>query len=102
MNPVTLFSEVSCPAENAVTVRAALERFVRETRAEPGCLVFELAQHPKEPHRFALYEVFEGQAGFDAHAAAPHVKDMFAFLQSQGAKATFDFWTLLSPLAVAK
>lgn len=102
MELVTLFSEVRCAPAHVEAVHRALLDFVRHTRAEPGCLVFELAQHKTEPHRFALYEVFRDDAAMQAHAQAPHLQAVMAALKAADGTAQYDFWNQLSPLAIGK
>ena len=96
---VTLFSEVTCAPQSAPDVAHALRQFVADTRAEPGCVQFELAQHPKEPHRFALFEVFRDQQAFETHAAAPHIPRIMGVLKANGGAATYDFWNLQGELS---
>lgn len=53
--------------EEADRVAAMLPEHVRLTRAEPGCLAFEVIRSMADPVRFAVREVFASQADFDAH-----------------------------------
>ncbi|MCS6758296.1 MAG: antibiotic biosynthesis monooxygenase [Candidatus Devosia euplotis] len=39
------------------------------TRAEPGCLSFEVSQDPATPGRFLVWEIFADQAAFERHQA---------------------------------
>ncbi|MBS0564519.1 MAG: antibiotic biosynthesis monooxygenase [Proteobacteria bacterium] len=48
-------------------VAALLPDHIRATRAEPGCLVFEVLRSMADPVRFAVREVFACRADFDAH-----------------------------------
>ena len=40
---------------------------------EPGCLQFDVLQDPKEPAKFAVYEIYKDQAAIDAHRASAHM-----------------------------
>lgn len=41
--------------------------------AEPGCLVYRPHRSTKDPDLFLFYEMYESDAAFDAHRAAPHL-----------------------------
>jgi autoinducer 2-degrading protein len=41
-------------------------------RDEPGCVRFDVVQDNDDPDHFFLYEVYEDEAAFRAHRAAPH------------------------------
>lgn len=47
----------------------------RLTRAEPGCLVFEIFRSMSDPMRFAVREVFVDRAAFEAHQARTQASD---------------------------
>lgn len=43
-------------------------------RDEPGCRQFDVCIDPADPERLMLYEVYDDDAAFEAHLAAPHFK----------------------------
>ena len=49
-----------------------LGAMVAPTRAEPGCLAYELHRDPENPAKFMFYERFADQAALDAHTVSPH------------------------------
>ena len=49
-----------------------MRRHAELSRAEPGCLVFEVNQSPADPEHFLFYEVFDDEAAYAIHRAAPH------------------------------
>ena len=53
-------------------VAALFRRLAAASRTEPGCLMYIVHRHQKEPRKFFLYEQYSDQAGLDAHRAAPH------------------------------
>jgi quinol monooxygenase YgiN len=53
--------------EEADRVAVMLAEHARLTRAEPGCLVFEVLRSMSDPVRFAVREVFASHADFEAH-----------------------------------
>lgn len=56
-------------AEEADRVAALLPEHARLTRAEPGCLRFEVWRSQADPCRFAVSECFRDRAAFEAHQA---------------------------------
>lgn len=55
------------PPSELARVKAALAQHIRLTRAESGCLIFEVTQDRANPCRFAVYEEFADPAAFAAH-----------------------------------
>lgn len=46
------------------------------TRAESGCITFDLLQDTTDPAIFVLYENWKDQASLDAHFQQPYVKQV--------------------------
>ena len=57
--------------------REALAELMRQTRAEPGCILFEIHEHHGNSSRFSLWEHFADQAAFDQHLAEAHTQAFF-------------------------
>lgn len=55
--------------EEADRVAGLLPDHIRATKAEPGCLAFEVIRSMSDPVRFAVREIFAGKADFEAHQA---------------------------------
>ena len=57
---------------------------IEPTRAELGCILYELYRDEKEPARFTFLEKWESKAALDKHMASAHFqeagKKMEAFL----------------------
>jgi quinol monooxygenase YgiN len=69
MPELTLTGTLTCPFERLDTVRAALKTHIALTRAEPGCLQFDVTEDPEQPGLFHVSETFVDRAAFDAHQA---------------------------------
>ena len=52
------------------------------TRAEPGCVSYEMFRDPEKPAKFMFQEVFRDQAALDAHLAMPHFVQFVKFRES--------------------
>mgnify|MGYP001252296610 CR=1 FL=1 len=66
---VFLDGYMEVPPERRAAVAGALPAHIALTRAEPGCLAFDVTPDPGDPGRFLVSEIFTGQAAFDAHQA---------------------------------
>lgn len=58
----------------AAALRAALGRLVSPSRAEEGCVQYDLHEDRAQPGYFVFYEIWRDQASFDAHASSAHLK----------------------------
>ena len=54
-------------------LREVLSALVAPTRAEAGCLHYEMVQSQDDPRKFTFYEKWESEAALMAHAQMPHV-----------------------------
>lgn len=67
---IHLFGFLICPTlDEADRVSHLLPDHLRRSRAEPGCLTFEVFRSHEDPTRFAVNEVFRDRAAFEAHQA---------------------------------
>ena len=55
--------------EDADRASVLLPHHIGLTRAEPGCLSFEVWRSMSDPMRFGVHEVFRDRAAFEAHQA---------------------------------
>ncbi|MBY6006324.1 antibiotic biosynthesis monooxygenase [Salipiger bermudensis] len=73
MPEIRLTGTMTCPPERAEQIRAALPEHIRLTRAEPGCLSFEVIE--TAPCVFTVAERFTDCAAFDAHQSRARASD---------------------------
>lgn len=72
---VTLTGTLTCDADaEAARVRAALPEHIRLTRAEPGCLSFEVIP-TDDPMVWTVAERFTDPAAFNSHQARAATSD---------------------------
>ncbi|WEF34348.1 putative quinol monooxygenase [Pseudoduganella chitinolytica] len=57
-------------------VRAALEAVVPPSRAESGCLRYELHVDNADANRFVMLEEWTGADALAAHEKTPHLRDL--------------------------
>jgi quinol monooxygenase YgiN len=79
---IRLRGQLICMTEvEAQSVRAHLAEHLRLTRAEPGCLTFDVAQ-TDDPMVWEVMEAFRDRASFDAHQA--RTRDSVWFAATRG------------------
>lgn len=64
---IRLTGHIDVPADRLTAVTEALPTHIALTRAEPGCLSFEVTADPAIKGRFNVAELFVDRAAFDAH-----------------------------------
>ncbi|SCZ53531.1 Antibiotic biosynthesis monooxygenase [Epibacterium ulvae] len=64
---IFLTGYIDIPETLYATVMAALPTHVALTRAERGCLTFEVSEDNAVSGRLRVFEIFKDQTAFDAH-----------------------------------
>lgn len=64
---VILTGHIDVPLKRLEEVKTALQEHIRLTRAEPGCLRFDVVADDTVPGRFNVFETFVDHAAFDHH-----------------------------------
>lgn len=64
---VYLNGHIDVPKDRIAAVEAALPKHIELTRAEPGCVSFEVVPSTQIEGRFKVAEMFVDQVAFDAH-----------------------------------
>jgi quinol monooxygenase YgiN len=59
-------------------VQAELEKLIEPTRAEPGCLRYELLVNKERPGDFVFVQEYVSDAAFQAHLDSTHVAGAIA------------------------
>jgi quinol monooxygenase YgiN len=58
-------------------VREGLTSLLEPTRAEAGCILYELMQNTADPTDFTFYEEWTDEASLNAHGASAHLRSTF-------------------------
>ena len=66
------------------------------TRAEPGCIKYDLYQSPKQRHEFLRFEVWASMAALEAHKQTPHLRASFEKRQREGWTTEIVLWERVS------
>lgn len=67
MHKVKLVGHLDVPEDRYTAVMAALPAHINLTRAEDGCISFEVTPCSTIEHRLIVNELFSNQITFDAH-----------------------------------
>jgi len=74
--PLSAFATIVLKPSHFAQARAAVVGIVARTRAEAGCMAFELHEAPDEA-TLHLYEVWADSAAFEAHHAEDYTREIF-------------------------
>lgn len=56
-------------------VATLFEKLTKESRREPGCLMYQVHRHKEKPGLFFIYEQYKDEAALDAHRNSAHFLD---------------------------
>jgi quinol monooxygenase YgiN len=76
----SVVAEIRAKPGKERALRDATLSLVAAVRAEPNNLLYFLHEDRESPGHFIFYEIFAGQADFEAHNATPHVQAWLAKL----------------------
>jgi quinol monooxygenase YgiN len=76
--PLTVIARFQAKAGQESRLRRDLQSLLAPTRAEAGCINYDLHQSQSDPALFVFYENWTSQAALDAHFQTPHLQ---AFLK---------------------
>jgi quinol monooxygenase YgiN len=87
MTKLTIVANIIANPDQIDLVKAELEKLAPITRAEKGCIQYDLHRDNDNPAHFMFYENWESRELWQAHMNAPHLA---AYLQAtDGAVAEF-------------
>ena len=78
MSELNVVATIPAKPEAVDAIRAALQTLVTATRAEEGCLAYDLFESGAAPGTFVTLERWTDQAALDAHLQMPYVAEAFA------------------------
>lgn len=77
MSDLHVVATIPAREESVLDVRAALVDLAAATRAEDGCVSYELFESRTAPGTFVTVEAWRAQEDLDAHLASAHVAKAF-------------------------
>jgi len=84
---LTIVAQITATQGKEALLQAELEKLITPTRAEEGCLQYDLHVDNEAPGFFVFYENWTSDALLQAHLKAPHLDAFRA--ATQGAVARF-------------
>ena len=84
---LTIVANIKAKSDQIDLVKAELLKLIATTRAEEGCINYDLHQDNEDPAHFLFYENWESRELWQAHMGNQHLKDYLA--ATDGAVAEF-------------
>ena len=78
---ITVIAKIKARDGREQDVAEELEKLLVPTRAEPGCVIYDLYQSADEKNLFMFYECWEKKQDLDEHLQKSYIK---AFMQKAG------------------
>ena len=73
MSKLTIVANIQANPDKIDLVKAELEKLIPITRAEKGCMQYDLHQDNENPAHFLFYENWESRELWRTHMNAPHL-----------------------------
>ncbi len=84
---LTIVADIHAKPDQIDLVKAELQKLIPTTRAEEGCIQYDLHQDNEDAAHFLFYENWETRELWQAHMKAPHLG---AYMKAtEGAVAEF-------------
>ncbi|NOI57898.1 putative quinol monooxygenase [Vibrio coralliilyticus] len=87
MSKLTIIANIIAKEGQVELVKAELIKLIDKTRAEDGCINYDLHQDNDNPAHFVFHENWASEAALDTHLASTHIADYVAAVD--GAVETF-------------
>ena len=78
MAKLTVLANITANADKIELVKAELLKLIDITRAEAGCITYDLHQDNDNPAHFLFFENWESRELWQAHMGAQHLADYLA------------------------
>ncbi len=73
MSKLTIVANIHAHPDKIELVKAELEKLISVTRAEKGCIQYDLHQDNETPAHFLFFENWESRELWQVHLNAPHL-----------------------------
>lgn len=73
-NNIRVVARFAAKSDRVEDVKRILTELVDPTRAEDGCIIYELLQNAQDPTDFTFVEEWTSQTALDKHLATDHIK----------------------------
>lgn len=95
MPNLTIVANITATPGKTDLVKAELEKLIAITRAEEGCITYDLHQDNENPAHFMFYETWESRELWQTHMQAPHLAAYMDATEGAVAEFTLHEMTLI-------
>ena len=88
MTTLTIIATIVCKEEKIEFVKSEMIKLIDKTRAEEGCINYDLHQDNSNPAHFVFHENWESEALLEKHLESQHIADYVA--ATEGCIESFD------------
>lgn len=78
MSQLTIVANIKAKADKVELVKSELQKLIAITRAEEGCINYDLHQDNDNKAHFLFYENWESRELWQQHMGAQHLQDYMA------------------------
>ncbi|MEP4891812.1 MAG: putative quinol monooxygenase [Aliiglaciecola sp.] len=96
MANLTVVANIKANADKVDLVKAELLKLIEITRAEEGCINYDLHQNNESPAHFMLYENWESRELWQTHMANQHIVDYMSATEGAVAEFTLNEMTVFA------
>ena len=93
MSKLTIVAHIKAKPDQIDPVKTELEKLIGVTRAEEGCLQYDLHQDNEDPALFMFYENWESRELWQVHIGNQHLQDYMAATEGAVEKFTLNEMT---------
>ena len=87
MSTLTIVANITANEDKVELVKSELMKLIGATRAEAGCINYDLHQDNTDPARFLFFENWQSRELWQQHMESQHIKDYLA--ATDGCVASF-------------
>ena len=95
MAKLTIVANITAKTDQIDLVKTELEKLIEITRAEEGCINYDLHQDNEYPAHFMFYENWENRELWQTHMGAQHLLDYQAATEGAVEEFTLNEMTRL-------
>ena len=93
MTKLTIVANIKANEDQIDLVKTELLKLIDITRAEEGCINYDLHQDNENPSHFLFYENWESRDLWQAHMGNQHLKDFLSATEDAVAELTINEMT---------
>lgn len=72
--PLLVFANITAKPGFESNLKNGLQELVTQVRTEPACRFYELYESTEHTGQFIMHELWDNEAGLQAHNEMPHMK----------------------------